>query len=195
MAHETDGPSKLIVAGTRNEIIAGAPYYVRDKAILKELDPYLSITQKDHRSFTGHELAGYPKKDYATYWACEDYPKAWGHGPHENPLPKTAVPRERLPMRDVMDKHNLDKFQHPVQIKNLPKRMKPVPNKGLNSTSHADFVTPNDVKQRDDVVNPVWNPIQVPIPIASKIVLREPNFYERESDNVGGGLPAIVTGH
>ena len=33
--HEADGPTKLIVAGTRNEIIAGAPYYVRDKAILK----------------------------------------------------------------------------------------------------------------------------------------------------------------
>ena len=33
--HESDGPTKLIVAGTRNEVIAGAPYYVRDKAILK----------------------------------------------------------------------------------------------------------------------------------------------------------------
>ena len=56
--------------------------------------------------------------------------KAWGHGPHENPLPKAAVPRAKLPMRDVADNHNLDKFQHPVDIKNLPKRMRPVPNKG-----------------------------------------------------------------
>ena len=75
-------------------------------------------------------MEGYPKKDYATYWACEDYTKAWGHGPRENPLPKAAVPRAKLPMRDEADNHNLDKFAHPVDIKNLPKRMKPVPNKG-----------------------------------------------------------------
>lgn len=193
--HEADGPTKLIVAGTRNEVIAGAPYYVRDKAILKELDPYLSITQKDHRSFTKNELNGYPKKDNATYWACEDYPKAWGHGPHENPLPKAAVPRAKLPMRDVADNHNLDKFQHPVDIKNLPKRMRPVPNKGLKSTNHADFIAPADEKLRDMFVCPVRNPIQVPNPVAAKIVLREPNLYERESDIVGSGLPAVVTGH
>merc|ERR1712226_1613934 len=53
-----------------------------------------------HRVWDDDELKAYPKKDNATYWVCEEYPKAWGHGPHDNPLPKKAVPRERPPMRD-----------------------------------------------------------------------------------------------
>lgn len=35
-------------------------------------------------------MTGYPKKDGATYWVCEDYPKAWGHGTKESPLPKLS---------------------------------------------------------------------------------------------------------
>ena len=53
---------------------------MRDKGVLRHLDPYLSTTNKDHRAFTATELKHYPKKDIATYWECEEYPKAWGHG-------------------------------------------------------------------------------------------------------------------
>ena len=65
---------------TQNPKLQGQPFYVRDKGILTNLDPYLSMTHKDHRSFKPAELKAYPKKDFPTYWQCEEYPKAWGHG-------------------------------------------------------------------------------------------------------------------
>ena len=43
-------------------------------------DPYLTTTNKFHRRFTNKELDSYPRKDIATYWECEEYPKAWGFG-------------------------------------------------------------------------------------------------------------------
>lgn len=48
------------------------------------------------------ELNQYPKKEYATYWECEDYPKSRGHGSKTNPLPPDSVPREKGVMRDQM---------------------------------------------------------------------------------------------
>lgn len=65
---------------TQNPKLQAQPFYVRDKGVLNLLDPYLSTTHKDHRSFKPNELKKYPKKDVATYWECEEYPKAWGHG-------------------------------------------------------------------------------------------------------------------
>ena len=70
-----------------------------------------------------HELGRYPAKDYATYWECEEYPKAWGHGSKENPLPPNSVPREKGPMRDRIW------FKEPTTIPRLPKSLEPVPNK------------------------------------------------------------------
>jgi hypothetical protein len=69
-----------IIPSTENEKLKGRPFYVRDQGLLTELDPYLSTTHKDHRSFKKDELKKYPKKDIATYWDCEEYPKAWGFG-------------------------------------------------------------------------------------------------------------------
>lgn len=36
----------------------------------------MSTHQWFHQHFSPRELAGYPCKDVATYWQCEDYPKA-----------------------------------------------------------------------------------------------------------------------
>lgn len=70
-----------------------------------------------------HELGRYPAKDYATYWECEEYTKAWGHGSKENPQPLNSVPREKGPMRDRIW------FREPTTIPRLPKSLEPVPNK------------------------------------------------------------------
>lgn len=67
-------------ATTQNPKLQGEPFYVKDKGVLRCLDPYLSTTNQDHRAFKPAELKRYPKKDVATYWDCEEYPKAWGHG-------------------------------------------------------------------------------------------------------------------
>ena len=69
-----------MVPTTENKKLKGKPFYVRDKGVLDLMDPYLTTTNQYHRSFKPKDLAGYPKKDIATYWECEDYPKAWGHG-------------------------------------------------------------------------------------------------------------------
>jgi len=66
----------------------------------------------------------YPKKDASTFWECEEYPKAWGHGSKLNPLPKDSVARERLPLRDPIW------FPTATKIPRLPKPMVPVPHKG-----------------------------------------------------------------
>ena len=43
-----------------------------------------------HKKFSERELKRYPKKDAATYWLCENYPKAWGFGTNENPMTTTS---------------------------------------------------------------------------------------------------------
>lgn len=69
------------------------------------------------------ELEKYPKKEYATYWECEGYPKAWGHGSDKNPLPPESVQREKGPMRDQVW------FRTATTKPRLPKSLDPVPNK------------------------------------------------------------------
>lgn len=78
--HDTNGPSKRLIPMTQNKETAGTVYYTVDKQVLKKLDPYSTTSQATHRPFSSNELCGYPRKDIATYWDCEGYPKAWGHG-------------------------------------------------------------------------------------------------------------------
>lgn len=80
------------------------------------------------------ELLDYPHKDATTYWECEDYPKAWGHGAKLNPIPKDSVPRERLPLRDPTW------FPHSTKIPRLPRAMVPVPHLGKVYRAHCILV-------------------------------------------------------
>ena len=67
-------------SSTQNLNLKGQPFFIRDKEILKLLDPFISTTHKEHHSFKSVELNAYPKKNVPTYWECEQYPKAWGFG-------------------------------------------------------------------------------------------------------------------
>ena len=60
----------------------------------------LPIMCRCHRRFSAPEQLGYARKDAATYWMCEDYPKAWGHGTKVNPLTTPTFRSEQGPMRD-----------------------------------------------------------------------------------------------
>lgn len=60
--HHKEGPSKYGQGTTQNPKLQGQPFYVRDKGVLNLLDPYLSTTHKDHRSFKPNELKKYPKR-------------------------------------------------------------------------------------------------------------------------------------
>lgn len=69
------------------------------------------------------ELSKYPNKEFATYWECEQYPKAWGHGSKTNPLPPDSVPKEKGPMRDQIW------FKSGTVVPRVPKTMEVVPNR------------------------------------------------------------------
>ena len=73
-----------------------------------------------HRSFSSSELRRYPLKDAATYWQCEDYPKAWGHGTREKPLPRQLNRSDPGPMRDRTV------FRSSTFIPRLPKSSHPI---------------------------------------------------------------------
>lgn len=122
---------------------------------MNELDPYQTVNSRAHQPFKEKALKGYAKKDVPTYWECEEYPKAWGHGLHHkwvflstcclfcvyspmktisfyflfvcSPLPKDTVPREPLPMRDTMV------FKSATKINRVPYKNKPVPHSYVNS--------------------------------------------------------------
>ena len=72
--------SQQVYPTTTNEKMKGRTYKPCDKAVLDLNDPYLTTNHKVHRRFKPKELAGYAKKDVPTYWECEEYTKAWGHG-------------------------------------------------------------------------------------------------------------------
>ena len=56
------------------------PTHIHVLPYLIQLISPLLLSPRNHRTFSRGELGRYPKKDVATYWQCEDYPKAWGHG-------------------------------------------------------------------------------------------------------------------
>ena len=81
-----------------------------------------NLRSKIFSIFFSEELTSYPKKKYATFWECENYPKAWGHGSNKNPLPTDSVARETGPMRDTLV------FKSAATIPRIPKRSKQTPN-------------------------------------------------------------------
>ena len=72
-----------MVPSTRNEEMAGRMIKPCDKGVLNLNDMYTTTNMATHRKFPQNELKGYPEKNVPTYWECEEYPKAWGHGMHE----------------------------------------------------------------------------------------------------------------
>ncbi|KAK2163037.1 hypothetical protein LSH36_87g06000 [Paralvinella palmiformis] len=179
--HHTEGPSKKVVPTTENPKLKGKPYYVRDKGVLDLVDPYLTTTNMYHRSFKPKELQGYPKKDIATYWECEEYPKAWGHGLQHNPLPKDSVPRQKPPMRDEMV------FKSETKIRRVPQKLVPVPHSGLK-TEYSEYEKPSDVKMKEIYYCPVDTPYNLPAP-GNKSTFAAPNMYNTEYQNIGSRRP------
>ena len=70
-----------VYPNTENEKLKGKQYFPKNQGVFDLMDPYLTTANKVHRRFKPKELNGYAKKDVPTYWVCEEYPKAWGHGP------------------------------------------------------------------------------------------------------------------
>ena len=80
---------QTLVPSTENPKGHGRSFIPQEQAVLFRNEPYMTSNNWYHRTFSKQELSGYPRRDAATYWQCEDYPKAWGHGTARNPLSKS----------------------------------------------------------------------------------------------------------
>ncbi|XP_065070735.1 stabilizer of axonemal microtubules 3-like [Rhopilema esculentum] len=185
--HHTGGPLKKIVPSTQNKELMGQKYLVPERGVFSyHGDMYLTTTQKNHRAFTKVELGKYPQKEYATYWECESYPKAWGHGSKTNPLPPNTVKKEKGPMRDEIW------FKTPTVVSRIPKSLEVVPNKGLCSEVMANFTSPNENKREELFHCPVPSPWTLSGPGPEEI-FSVPHMYKTEYGNYGSRKPISVT--
>ncbi|XP_073457400.1 stabilizer of axonemal microtubules 3 [Aquarana catesbeiana] len=186
--HLNKGPSQSIVATTENKGLSGEPYYIRDGGVSSLNDIYASTTMRDFRSFTAKELQGYPKKDILTYWQAEDYPKAWGHGLKENPLPKEAQPTVRRPppMRDSMQ------FPTATKLPRIPPHARSVPHRGLKTLVQESYQWPLDAKRSNDVYFPLECPWTMPHAGPLPEIMSVPKVYETEYETYGSKRPVAV---
>ncbi|XP_075045783.1 stabilizer of axonemal microtubules 3 [Mixophyes fleayi] len=186
--HLNKGPSQSLVATTENKVLSGEPFYVRDKGVLSLNDIYASTTARDFRAFTAKELEGYPKKDALTYWQAEDYPKAWGHGMKENPLPKETQPtlRRPPPMRDTIQ------FPIATKLPRIPPRARSVPHRGLKTLVQESYQWPLDAKRSCDVYLPLECPWTMPRQGPLPEIMLVPKMYETEYETYGSNQPAVV---
>jgi hypothetical protein len=183
--HLTEGPSQKVLPTTKNEKLRGRPFYPRDKAVMDLNDPYLTTNNKVHRRFTAKELDSYPHKDNVTFWECEEYPKAWGHGSKHNPLPKDSVAREPLPMRDTMV------FKTATRVPRIPHAFQHVPHSGLKSEYDDRYLVPSDPKRTQAVFCPLDQPYLLPAP-ATKATYSAPHMYRTEYNNIGSNHPITI---
>lgn len=184
--HHQKGPLKSAVPSTQNPKLAGQKFSIQERGVLTyHSDPYLSTTQKDHRFFSKQEKSKYPKKEYATYWECEGYPKAWGHGSKHNPLPPDSVPREKGPMWD----HTW--FRTGVSIPRIPKPLQPVPNSGQCTEVRDNYKDIPDIKRSEIFKRPVPTPWDIKDPGEAEI-FSVPKMYNTEYQTIGSQKTVMI---
>ncbi|XP_033026405.1 uncharacterized protein LOC117059044 [Lacerta agilis] len=169
-AHHLDGPSKSIVASTRNEEMAGKPFYIRDKAVLRLNDPYISVTTRDFHPFTDKERQGYARKDALSLQGCGEYP----------------VIRDPEPMRDIK------LFLNATRVPRLGPHIPAVPHRGLLPLTQESYQPPHDYKRTWDRFCPVEKPPTVSCRVPVVEILCVPRMYETEYKNYGSGKPMPV---
>jgi len=182
--HFSDGPTKELTPSTVNRLAQGRPFVPQNQAVLDRNEPYMTTNNWYHRTFSRGELGRYPKKDVATYWQCEDYPKAWGHGMRENPLPRRLTRTDPGPMRDRTV------FRTATTIPRLPQSLQPVSN-GLQSVYGDTYSCPPDKKRRELFHCPVQSAMKVEAPDNS-LMQSVPHMYRTMNMSYGSG-PAVVS--
>ncbi|XP_064400587.1 stabilizer of axonemal microtubules 3-like [Halichondria panicea] len=182
--HFCEGPTKGLHSSTVNKALQGRSFIPQNQAVLDRLEPYMTTNHWYHRTFSGGELKKYPKKDVATYWQCENYPKAWGHGMKENPLPRKLSRTDPGPMRDRT------LFRTGTIIPRLPGSPQPIAS-GLMSLYSDMYKIPSE-KQRQQIFHCSVKPFtQVDAP--DKTMLQAvPGMYKTVNMTYGTGPPQIA---
>ncbi|XP_070586096.1 stabilizer of axonemal microtubules 3 [Erythrolamprus reginae] len=164
-AHHEDGASKSVVATTQNRDLAGRPFYICDKAVLRLNEPYLP-TSMDFRIFTQKEHQGYTWKDNLK-------------------LGRYPLIRVPGPMRDFQ------LFPKPTRVPHLI--LNPtVPHRGLLSLTKESYQLPNDHKHTWDRYCPVQQPPTVSCRVPVVEIMCVPHMYETEYKCYGSGKPMPV---
>jgi hypothetical protein len=128
--HFIDGVTKELVPSTTVNRRVGQELSATTGGVLSCNQPYLTTNNRFHRRYSAPEQLGYARKDVATYWLCEDYPKAWGHGTKVNPLTTPTCRSERGTMRDRTV------FRTGTNVVILPSSLKPLSQ--ANKTVYGD---------------------------------------------------------
>jgi len=183
--HHISGPSSKVITSNKNPAVAGDPYYVPEKGTFKLNDIYLTTNNKEHRRFTRKELMDYPKKDIATYWQCENYPKAWGHGLKTNPLTSGLDLSNQSLMRDEVV------FKSPTNIPNLPKLKPNVPHKGMKTLMSDSYKGGNGEMNKYNLFCPIDTPYVATVS-GAKEIMTIPFMYKTEYGTYGSGRPVTV---
>ncbi len=100
--------------------LQGVDFQPHYQGVLERHQPYMTTNNWYHRRFTAQEAKKYPKKDIATYWQCEDYPKAWGFGTDTNQLSTRMRNNNTESMRDRIV------FRMHTKIPKSPKQLIPL---------------------------------------------------------------------
>lgn len=185
--HFSGGPSQQVIGSTQNPAMRGEDYLVRDQGTFKLNDAYLTTNYKTHRAWNREELLGHPKKDNATYWECEDYPKAHGHGSKHNPMIDFPVIRtNQHPMRDEAI------FKDATTVPFLA-RIKPnVPHKGMKTEAQASYRYPSHAMNRYNHYCPIDTPFHNPV-AGPKEVMTAPMMYKSVYQTYGSRKPLTLT--
>lgn len=110
--------------------------YTNEKGDAKYLDPFVSTTTLDHIPFTENMQNGIAKKDAITVWDWLQYPKTkLGFGLKDYPHKEC---KKLLPMYDKA------RFLNVVTDRELPKRMRFVPNNSFQTETRKNYQTPQE---------------------------------------------------
>lgn len=108
--------------------------FTNEQGDVKYLDPFVSTTTMDHTLFTEEMQNGVAKKDAITFWDWMQYPKTQrGFGLKDYPHKEC---KKILPMYDK------SKFLNVITDRELPKRMKFVPNNSFQTETRKNYQIP-----------------------------------------------------
>lgn len=176
------GTTREIIPSSENYSLKGDRFVVRDIGALHCNEPYLSTTHKDHHPFSKSQLSGYPEKNVATYWQCEDYPKAWGHGMRHNPLPKKkSSSQPEIPLRDKTF------FETATNIPPLSQKPPRVPHRGIEPLYTDSYKWPSEDKVKELFLCSVPKPFTDAEPSVDDVMV-VPNMYQTFNTEYGKRL-------
>lgn len=185
--HHSRGPSQQVIGSTHNSAMSGHEYFVPDQGTFKLNDIYLTTVNKIHRKFTKHEQNGIAKKNCATYWDSENYPKVWGHGSKRSVITDgTKNFMKKIPMRNG----SCNKLA--TNTSYLPRVVPRVPYMGMRTTTADVHNSRNHLMHKFNLYCPIDQHYFSP-KAGVKESMQAPHMYKTEYNTIGSGRPVTCS--